>query len=105
MSITPRPKKYGFTLIELLVVIAIISILMSLIIVGIGLMLTRTKATKDLTNHKTLGAANWTHSVEHNGHLLHPKCRNVVPDKKWHVVFWVQQPAVPIWTACSSIIL
>lgn len=70
---TTRPKKYGFTLVELLVVIAIIGILMSLIVVGIGLMLTRTKATKDLTNHKTLGAANWTHSIEHNGRMLHPR--------------------------------
>ena len=92
MSITPRPKKYGFTLIELLVVIAIISILMSLIIVGIGLMLTRTKATKDLTNHRTLGAANWTHSVEHNGRLLHPRTQIDVDDSTDSQIerFWVR---------------
>ena len=72
MSITKR-KHNGFTLIELLVVIAIIGILMSLAVTGIGMMLTRTKATKDLTNHKTIAAASWSHSLDHNGRLLHPR--------------------------------
>lgn len=68
-----KQTKYGFTLIELLVVIAIIAILMSLAVTGIGMMLTRTKATKDLTNHKTIAAASWSHSLDHNGRLLHPR--------------------------------
>jgi len=72
MSIT-KQKKRGFTLIELLVVIAIIGILMALVIVGIGLMMTKTKATKDLTNHKAIGLANWSHSIDNNGRLLHPR--------------------------------
>ncbi|MBT4584405.1 MAG: type II secretion system protein [Phycisphaerae bacterium] len=72
MSIT-KQTKHGFTLIELLVVIAIIGILMSLAVTGIGLMLTRTKATKDLTNHKAISAASWTHSLDNNGRLLSPR--------------------------------
>ena len=72
MSITKQTKR-GFTLIELLVVIAIIGILMALVIVGIGLMMTKTKATKDLTNHKAIGLANWSHSIDNNGRLLHPR--------------------------------
>ena len=57
----------------MLVVIAIIGILMALVIVGIGLMMTKTKATKDLTNHKAIGLANWSHSIDNNGRLLHPR--------------------------------
>ncbi|MDP7008085.1 MAG: type II secretion system protein, partial [Phycisphaerales bacterium] len=74
MSLTTYSKK-GFTLVELLVVIAIMGILMSLVVVGIGLMLVRAKATKDLTNHKTIGAANWSYSVANNGRLLHPRTK------------------------------
>jgi prepilin-type N-terminal cleavage/methylation domain-containing protein len=72
MSIIQKTK-HGFTLIELLVVIAILGVLMSLIIVGIGLMMTKTKATKDLTNHKAIGLANWSHSIDNNGKLMHPR--------------------------------
>ena len=72
MSIIKQTKR-GFTLIELLVVIAIIGILMSLTIVGIGLMMTKTKATKDLSNHKAIGLANWSHSIDNNGRLFHPR--------------------------------
>ena len=86
MSIT-KQKKRGFTLIELLVVIAIIGILMALVIVGIGLMMTKTKATKDLTNHKAIGLANWSHSIDNNGRLLHPRTElhntSSIDDRIW----------------------
>lgn len=86
MSIT-KQKKRGFTLIELLVVIAIIGILMALVIVGIGLMMTKTKATKDLSNHKAIGLANWSHSIDNNGRLLHPRTElhntSSIDDRIW----------------------
>ena len=86
MSITKQTKR-GFTLIELLVVIAIIGILMALVIVGIGLMMAKTKATKDLTNHKAIGLANWSHSIDNNGRLLHPRTElhntSSIDDRIW----------------------
>ena len=86
MSIIQKTK-HGFTLIELLVVIAILGVLMSLIIVGIGLMMTKTKATKDLTNHKAIGLANWSHSIDNNGRLLHPRTElhntSSIDDRIW----------------------
>lgn len=86
MSITKQTKR-GFTLIELLVVIAIIGILMALVIVGIGLMMTKTKATKDLSNHKAIGLANWSHSIDNNGRLLHPRTElhntSSIDDRIW----------------------
>jgi prepilin-type N-terminal cleavage/methylation domain-containing protein len=91
MSITKR-KHNGFTLIELLVVIAIIGILMSLAVTGIGMMLTRTKATKDLTNHRTIAEANWSHSLDHNGRLLHPRSMKGDDDSSDEQIarFWVK---------------
>ncbi len=87
-----KQTKYGFTLIELLVVIAIIGILMSLAVTGIGMMLTRTKATKDLTNHKTIAAASWSHSLDHNGRLLHPRTQKDADDSTDAQIerFWVK---------------
>jgi prepilin-type N-terminal cleavage/methylation domain-containing protein len=87
-----KQTKYGFTLIELLVVIAIIAILMSLAVTGIGMMLTRTKATKDLTNHKTIAAASWSHSLDHNGRLLHPRTIRDEDDSTPEQItrFWVK---------------
>ena len=87
-----KQTKYGFTLIELLVVIAIIGILMSLAVTGIGMMLTRTKATKDLTNHKTIAAASWSHSLDHNGRLLHPRTQIDADDSTDSQIerFWVK---------------
>jgi prepilin-type N-terminal cleavage/methylation domain-containing protein len=87
-----KQTKYGFTLIELLVVIAIIGILMSLAVTGIGMMLTRTKATKDLTNHKTIAAASWSHSLDHNGRLLHPRTQIDADDSTDAQIerFWVK---------------
>ncbi len=87
-----KQTKYGFTLIELLVVIAIIGILMSLAVTGIGMMLTRTKATKDLTNHKTIAAASWSHSLDHNGRLLHPRTQINADDSTDAQIerFWVK---------------
>jgi type II secretory pathway pseudopilin PulG len=73
-------------------VIAIIGILMSLAVTGIGMMLTRTKATKDLTNHKTIAAASWSHSLDHNGRLLHPRTQIDADDSTDSQIerFWVK---------------
>ncbi len=70
MSIKPTR---GFTLIELLIVIAIIAILVGFTVVVAGGMMNRAKSTKDMSNHRIIGAATWSHSVEHNGKLLHPR--------------------------------
>ncbi|MDP7005019.1 MAG: prepilin-type N-terminal cleavage/methylation domain-containing protein, partial [Phycisphaerales bacterium] len=82
----------GFTLIELLVVIAIIAILISLVVSGIGLMLVRANATKDLTNHKTLAEANITFSTDHKGRLLHPRTQIDTNDSTDTQIerFWVR---------------
>ena len=71
MSIKPQSR--GFTLIELLIVIAIIAILVGLVVVAAGSMLLQSKSTKDLANHRTIGAATWNHTVDHNGELLNPR--------------------------------
>ena len=67
-----NPRK-AFTLIELLVVIAITAILVGLIVVVTGSMLKRAKSTKDMANHKILGATTWSFSLDNNGRLLHPR--------------------------------
>lgn len=63
----------AFTLVELLVVIAIISILVALVTVAGGKMLQRSKSTKDMSNHRTIGMATFSHSTDNNGRLLHPR--------------------------------
>ncbi|MEE2912811.1 MAG: type II secretion system protein [Planctomycetota bacterium] len=63
----------GFTLIELLIVIAIISILVGLVVVAASSMLLQSKSSKDLANHRTIGAATWSHTIDHNGELLNPR--------------------------------
>jgi len=63
----------GFTLVELLIVIAIIAILVGLVTVAAGHMMTRAKSTKDMANHRVIGTATWSHSVDHKGRLLHPR--------------------------------
>ena len=71
MSIKTRFR--GFTLIELLIVIAIISVLIGLVVVAAGAMLQQSKSTKDIANHRTIGTATWSHTVDHNGELLNPR--------------------------------
>ena len=68
-----RHRHRGFTLIELLIVIGIIAILMGLVVVVAGSMLMKARSTKDMGNHRALGAANWSHSVDNNGKMLHPR--------------------------------
>ena len=70
MSVKPSR---GFTLIELLIVIAIIAILVALVTVAAGMMLQRSKSTKDLSNHRVLGQATFSHATDHRGRLLHPR--------------------------------
>ncbi|MBC8200974.1 MAG: prepilin-type N-terminal cleavage/methylation domain-containing protein [Planctomycetes bacterium] len=70
MSIKP---KHGFTLIELLIVIAIIAILVGFTVVVAGGMMNRAKSTKDMANHRIIGTATWSHSVDNKGSLLHPR--------------------------------
>jgi len=70
MSVKPAR---GFTLIELLIVIAIIAILVALVTVAAGMMLQRSKSTKDLSNHRVIGQATFSHSTDHGGRLLHPR--------------------------------
>ena len=70
MSLTK--SRQGFTLIELLVVIAIISILIALVTIAAGMMMQRSKSTRDLGNHRTFGMATFSHATDHNGKLLHP---------------------------------
>jgi len=67
-----RSSRFGFTLIELLVVIAIISILVALVTIAAGMMLQRSKSTKDLGNHRMFGIATFSHATDHYGKLLHP---------------------------------
>ncbi len=67
-----NPRK-AFTLIELLIVIAIIAILVGLVVVVAGAMMDRAKSSKDMANHRILGATTWSFSVDHNGKLLHPR--------------------------------
>jgi prepilin-type N-terminal cleavage/methylation domain-containing protein len=93
MSVRTQPR--GFTLIELLIVIAIIAILMGLIVVVGGAMLTQAKSTKDLANHRTIGTASWSHSVDHNGELLNPRTElsthiNTDPPQAQIDRFWVK---------------
>ncbi len=66
-------SKRGFTLIELLIVIAILSILVGLTVVVAGSLLQRAKSTKDMANHRVIGTATWSHSVDNKGRLLHPR--------------------------------
>ena len=68
-----RHIRRGFTLIELLIVIGIIAILMGLVVVVAGSMLNKARSTTDMGNHRALGAANWSHSVDNNGKMLHPR--------------------------------
>jgi len=70
MSIKP---KRGFTLIELLIVIAIIAILVGFTVVVAGGMMNRAKSTKDMANHRIIGASSWSHAIDHKGSLLHPR--------------------------------
>jgi len=70
MSLKPNR---GFTLIELLIVIAIIAILAALVTVAGGKMLQRSKSTKDLSNHRVIGQATFSHATDHRGRLLHPR--------------------------------
>lgn len=72
-----NPRK-AFTLIELLVVIAIIAILVGLIMVVTGAMMDRAKSSKDMANHRILGATTWSFSVDHNGKLLHPRVYPII---------------------------
>ncbi len=71
MSINPRIR--GFTLIELLIVIAIIAVLVGLVVVAAGSILLQSRSSKDLANHRTIGTATWSHTIDHNGELLNPR--------------------------------
>jgi len=66
-------NRHGFTLIELLIVIAVIAILIGLVVVATGSMLKKAKSTQDMGNHRALGAANLSHSVDNKGKMLHPR--------------------------------
>ena len=66
-------NRRAFTLLELLVVIAIIAILVALVTVAAGMMLNRAKSTKDLSNHRTIGMATFSHATDNKGKLLHPR--------------------------------
>ena len=68
-----RIAKRGFTLVELLIVIAIIAILIALVTVAAGMMLDKSKSTKDSGNQRMIGMATFSHATDHNGKLLHPR--------------------------------
>ena len=68
-----RNSQRAFTLIELLIVIAVIAVLVGLVVVAAGSMLKKARSTRDMGNHRALGSANWSHSVDNNGKMLHPR--------------------------------
>jgi prepilin-type N-terminal cleavage/methylation domain-containing protein len=69
----PIKPTRGFTLVELLIVIAIISILVGVTVVVTGSVMNRATSTKDMGNHRIIGSATWSHSVDNKGSLLHPR--------------------------------
>lgn len=77
----PIKPKRGFTLIELLIVIAIIAVLVGFTVVVAGGMMKRAMSTKDMANHRIIGTATWSHSVDHKGSLLHPRVYTIGEDQ------------------------
>jgi prepilin-type N-terminal cleavage/methylation domain-containing protein/prepilin-type processing-associated H-X9-DG protein len=66
--VSARNEKRGFTLIELLVVIAIISLLVSILIPSLTKAKKLARQVHCLTKLKNIGAANFLHIEEYDGH-------------------------------------
>ena len=70
---TTRARRAGFTLIELLVVIAILSLIVSLVLVGVGRATQSSRATMCRGNLRTIGIAANTYSESNKGRLPSPR--------------------------------
>jgi prepilin-type processing-associated H-X9-DG protein len=77
---TERRPLAGFTLVELLLTISINEIVVSLVLVGLSQLQTRTRALNCLSNQRQLALANQTYATDNAGRLVSPRTNSFPPD-------------------------
>ncbi|MFM7260463.1 MAG: prepilin-type N-terminal cleavage/methylation domain-containing protein, partial [bacterium] len=72
-STPSRTASRAFTLVELLLTISIIVIVVSLVLVGLSQLQTRSRALNCLSNQRQLALANQTYATDNAGRLVSPR--------------------------------